>query len=159
MAKLLAAQRDTNGRFLPGHGKLGGERCALTPELADEIAIRIAEGETHRQVAQDLRINFWTLLAWIYRGENETHRYLQERVRLAREAQADALAADLLRRASTCPPDIHHAAALREFAGVVRWLTAVLNPSRYSKNATVDTGAKVQVGVAVYLPERERDED
>jgi hypothetical protein len=88
-AKPEAKPADATGQ--PGRPSL------FTPELADEIALRLGDGEPLRQICRDAHMPHWTTVyAWMERDAA-----FKLRIAHAREAGADAIAEEALEIADT----------------------------------------------------------
>jgi len=73
------------------------QASTYTPELADEICERIANGETLRAVCRDAHMPSWvTVYTW-----RKTYPEFSERFALARELGADAIAEEALEISNT----------------------------------------------------------
>ena len=112
-----------------------GRPSVYTPELADEICSRLANGESLRAICASDRDDFiphiGTVLRWV--AENETFR---EQYARAREVQAETLADQIVEIADgdkIAEPDAVGVARDRLRVDARKWVASKLLPKKYGE--------------------------
>jgi hypothetical protein len=108
-----------------------GRPSLYTPELADEICRRLAEGESLRTICRDSHVpNLSTVLEWVRDDRGD----FGAMYRRARETQAHVLAEQVVEAAFTAPDP--QQGRLRFDA--LRWYASKLLPKVYGERVEVD---------------------
>jgi hypothetical protein len=104
----------------------GGRPTIYTPELADLICERLANGESLAEICADRSMpGLRTVVRWAAENEGFGAEYAR-----AREAQAEVMDAKILATADEAGKD---PAAARVKIGAYQWRAAKLAPKRYSE--------------------------
>jgi hypothetical protein len=120
-----------------GQPKRIGRPSKYTPELVQEIAQRLSEGEPLRQICRDAHMPEWrTVYDWMYKDES-----LSAAIAKARELGQEAIAEDILREINEEPErilsegggriDSGYVQLIRARADIKLKLLAKWNPKRY----------------------------
>ena len=113
-----------------------GRPSVFTQELADEICLRLADGQSLREIckAEDMPSRR-TVHRWLFKDKAFCHQYTQ-----ARESQADRIIEDLLHIADTTTPEMVNVAKLRLDAR--KFYITKVAPKRFGDKVTQEiTGA------------------
>jgi hypothetical protein len=112
-----------------------GRPSAYTPELAEEICIRIAGGESLRKICKSEGMPaFQTVLRWAFHADQEEVGNFHEQYARARELQAE-LRADEIVEISDNTKD---AARARVRIDARKWVASKLLPKRYGNRVALD---------------------
>lgn len=108
-----------------------GRPSTYSPEIADAICERIADGESMRAICEHPEMpGRRTVLGWL-----EEHEEFRAKYARAREAQADVMDDKILTVADTCTPE--NAAAARVKIEAYKWRAAKLKPKVYGDAMTL----------------------
>lgn len=135
-----------------------GRPTDYTQEIADEICIRLANGESLRAICASDRDDFipamGTVFRWLAAPENQSFR---EQYAMAREVQAETMADEIVSIADGSGLDVEARVALsardRLRVDSRKWVASKLLPKKYGDKITQEvTGADggpliVQTGV------------
>lgn len=118
-------------------GKVG-RPSTFSPEVADVLCQRIADGENVLDVCDDPNMPAWsTLCGWRLRNPEFASAYARARV-----ASAEALEMAALRK-STEATDKDTAAAVRVQVDAMKWAAAKRNPRIYGERIDVNHEGKI----------------
>lgn len=117
----------------------GGRPTTYTPELADEICTRLAEGESLRAICRDNHTpSVGTVLRWV--GENKE---FQDHYARAREVQAETLADEIVSIADDSEEDSKVKTARdRLRVDSRKWVASKLLPKKYGDKLDLNHGAQ-----------------
>ena len=107
-----------------------GRPTDYTPELADHICDRIADGESLRKICADQDLpDRRTVLRWLGKHDDFATKYAR-----AREAQGDHMDDLILEVAAACKPET--AQADRVKIGAYQWRASKLRPKVYGEKVS-----------------------
>ena len=120
----------------------GGRPSVFTPELADEICSRLANGESLRAICNTDRDDFIPSIGTVIRWVNENPKF-QKQYATAREIQAETLADDIVSIADgpTDGDDSIKTARDRLRVDSRKWVASKLLPKRYGDKLAVSGDA------------------
>lgn len=129
----------------------GGRPPIYSPELTAEICARIADGQSIRKICRDESMPAMpTIFFWL----REYPEFL-EQYNVAKEAQADAMAEDMLDIADTLPAmtekgiDSADVAHMRLRIDTRKWIASKLKPKKYGDK--IEQEIKGEVGLTVNI--------
>jgi hypothetical protein len=147
--------------------KKTGRPSKYTPEIAQEICERLADGEPLRQICRDDGMPEWrTIYDWMYRDDalGEAGTGLSAAIARARELGQDAIAEDIFHEVSQDPErilsegggriDSGYVQLIRARADIKLKLLAKWNPKRYGDRVQLAGDAenplKTQVDITLF---------
>lgn len=114
-----------------------GRPTSFNPKIAEEICLRIASGESMKQLCEAADMpDRRTVLRWLAANEEFATQCAH-----ARTLQADYMDDLVLETANACTPE--SAASDRVRIAAYQWRAAKLAPKRYGEKSTVDVHATV----------------
>lgn len=99
-------------------------------EVAHDICVRVADGETIQQIATHYNVSVGTIINWSTKDENV------EQYTRAREAAADLFESKIIARAEAVTSE--SAAADRVAIDALKWVAARRAPKKYGDSNKVD---------------------
>lgn len=127
-----------------------GRPSDYTPEIAEMICARLADGASLRQICEaDEMPNRSTVLRWLSADADFATKYA-----CAREHQADAMDDKILQVADDCTTE--NAAAARVKIDAYKWRASKLAPKKYGDKVAVTGGTEDDAPVRVDVTDRDR---
>lgn len=131
-----------------------GRPSVYTPELADEICTRLANGESLRAICASDRDDFIPAMGTILRWVVENPEF-QEQYAKAREVQAETLADDIVTIADGNPmadPDAVGVARDRLRVDARKWVASKLLPKKYGDRVQQEHSGEMSFTVVTGVP-------